>query len=652
MIRFALGLALALTALPAAAQTPATPPPPLLHAMFQDHAVLQRDRPISLWGRAAPGESVRLTLAGNSAEAKAGKDGIWRATLPALAAGGPYALVATTGPRTQTVGDVLIGDVWLCSGQSNMAWPVSASFNGQTEVNNAKDADVRILTIQNDVATSPQLDFKRPVEWKQVSPATIGNFSAACWFMARELRKTQKVPFGLINASWGGTAINAWRSEASMKGETALANQLALLTLSRNNPAKAAAVWGETWATWWRGKSGDTPGKEPWQPSPAGEWKPVPALDYWEQWGVPEFAGYNGLIWFRTQVTLTAAQAKKGATLGIGVIDDLDMSYVNGVGVGATSSWDVNRVYRLAPGVLKPGVNIITIAAFDSWGPGGMGGASIPRGIAFDDGTGVPLPDASGWQYRAAPGVGEPPHAPWESAAGLGSIYNAMIAPLGTYGLKGVAWYQGESDAGISEGYAGRLTSLMGGWRTQFGQSDLPFLIVQLPDWGARVTAPAESGFAEIRDEQRRGVMADSRAALVVTVDAGDPADLHPQNKQVIGVRLARAGNILVYGAPGFASGPLPGAMAKGGDSLTIPFTGIDGSLLTYNGSQVLGFELCGPARGSCRFTTATVEGNAIRVRTDAQPVSRVRFCWGESPLCNLYDKTGLPVTPFELKLE
>jgi sialate O-acetylesterase len=639
-------------AIPAAAQPAAAAPVALLHGLFADHAVLQRDRPIPVWGRAAPGEAVRVTLAGNSATAKADKTGLWRATLPALPAGGPHVLTATAGARTQSASDVLIGDVWLCSGQSNMEWSVSVSLNGPAEIAAANDPQTRILTVQHDTHVSPQRDFVRPVDWKPVSPQSIGDFSAACWFMARDLRKSQKVPFGLIDASWGGTAINAWRSEASMKGDPALAEQLVLLGVNRTDPAKAAARWGDAWGRWWRGKSSDAPGQEPWQPGAPGDWKTVPFLTYWEQWSLPEFTSYNGLAWYRTQVTLTAEQARKGAILGIGVIDDLDMTFVNGTGVGATSSWDLAREYRLAPGVLKAGTNWITIGAFDSWGPGGAAGTPDQRWIRFDDGSSVPLPDASGWQYRIAPGVGEPPHAPWESAAGLAGIYNGMVAPLGNYGLRGVAWYQGESDGGMAQGYAGRLADMMGAWRGQFGNPDLPFLIVQLPGWGDRVPAPAESGFAEIRDEQRRAVAADRAAALVVTIDIGDPVNLHPENKQGVGQRLARSAGILAYRGPGAASGPLPGAATRGDGSVTIPFTGVDGRLLTYNSSQVIGLELCGPARASCRFTTATVEGNAIRVAADAQPFTRIRFCWGDSPLCNLYDGTGIPVTPFELPLE
>lgn len=635
-------------ALPAAAQN-APPPPPILNTIFQDHGVLQRDRPIALWGWAVVGETVHITLGATTADAKADKAGLWRVTLPALLAGGPFTLTATAGATTQIVSDVMIGDVWLCSGQSNMAWPVSASLNGPAEVAAANDPRTRILTIQNDTDLTPRTEFKRPVEWKPVSPATIGNFSAACWFMARELRKSQDVPLGLINASWGGTAINAWRSEASMKGDPALAQQLELLTLSRTDPARAAARWGATWAEWWRGKN---MGSEPWLPGATEGWKPVPALTYWEQWGVPDLASYNGLIWYRTEITLTPAQAKKGATLMLGVIDDLDVSYVNGTGVGATSSWDVVRSYRLAPGLLKPGVNQVTVAAFDSWGPGGMAGTPEQRVLKFDDGTSLALPAAEQWQYRPAPGIGEPPHAPWESAAGLGSIYNAMIAPLGNYGLRGVAWYQGESDGGMAEPYAAKLGSMMGAWRGQFGNAELPFLIVQLPNWGARVTAPTESGFASVRDQQRRAVDADKHAALVVTLDLGDVINLHPENKQPVGARLARAAGILAYGRPGFASGPQPDTVIRERDSLIIRFKGIEGSLLTYSGSQVLGFELCGVAPGSCRFTSATVQGETVIVRTDGLPSTRLRFCWGESPVCNLYDKTGIPVTPFEWRVD
>jgi sialate O-acetylesterase len=281
-----------------------------------------------------------------------------------------------------------------------------------------------------------------------------------------------------------------------------------------------------------------------------------------------------------------------------------------------------------------------------------MHSSADQRTLRFADGSVVPLPDPGRWQYRVTPGMYGAPHAPWETIVGLGSIYNGMIAPIGLYTLRGVAWYQGEADGEFPAGYAGRLSSMMAGWRAQFGDPALPFLIVQLPNWGPRNAVPIESGFASVRDEQRRAVLADPHAALAVTIDLGDVVNLHPLNKQDVGHRLSRAATALVYGGAMPSNGPL-GVRAKhvaGG--FGIAFQGVDQAMAAYNGAP-LGFELCGSAAGTCRFAPARFAGGShVVVADDGQPATRIRYCWGESPVCNLSDASGIPAAPFELAIQ
>jgi sialate O-acetylesterase len=623
----------------------------LLNGVFQDHAVLQRERPIALWGKAAPKAELSIAMAGKQASARADKQGNWRAELPALPAGGPFELTVTTKTASRTVHDVLVGDVWLCSGQSNMEFAVKNSLNGAGEVAAANDPQMRLLSIAHDSTAEARTEFKTAVKWEPVTPQSVADFSAACYFMARDLRASQKVPFGLIDASWGGTAINPWRSPASLAADPLARGGMELLDVYRRDPARAGAAFGAGWAKWWHSRSHDAVGSEPWQANPPGDWQPVPKFDSWEGWGVPALTDYNGIVWYRTEINLTAAQAAQPATLTLGVADDLDMSFVNGVGVGTTNSWDEVRRYPIAPGTLHAGVNIIAVSVLDTYGPGGMRGSGEQRALTLGDGSIVPLPEAPGWRYRVTPGPNDAPHAPWEAIAGIAGIYNGMIAPLGDYGLRGVAWYQGETDANYPSGYAGRLASLMAGWRTQFANPKLPFLIVQLPGWGARNTEPMESGFASIRDEERRAVAADANAALAVTIDLGDVLNLHPLNKQDVGHRLARAATSLAYGGNASPSGPLAAKAVRATDGIHVSFTGVEGNLVSYNGAP-LGFELCGLLTGSCAFATARIAGSEAIVASPAGAPLRVRFCWGDSPVCNLSDASGIPAAPFELAIE
>ena len=472
--------------------------PPLLHPLFADHAVLQRDRPIEVWGAATPGDEVTVTLAAARVTARADASGRWSARLPAMAAGGPHALTARAASgAVQTVEDVQIGDVWLCSGQSNMEWPVSRSLSAQVEIAGSANDRIRALTIARASSPTPLDAFAPPLEWKRADPASTGSFSAVCYYFARELQKTVPVPMGLVISSWGGSRIQPWMSTQALRalgGNDAL---LGVLEGYPTDPASAAQRFGTIWQEWWKNAARDPASGDPWSPREDASWRDAPAgLGFWETWGVPELAEYDGLVLYRTRVRLTPEQARKAAVLSIGPVDEIDVAWVNGRGAGSSSSGD--RSYPLAPGVLQAGENVIVVSALDTYLTGGLYGPAEKRALVFDDGTRLPL---AGWQYRIAPeGIGRPPRAPWESTAGLATLYNAMIAPLGHYGFRGALWYQGESNSYLpeAEAYERQLAALMADWRARFGR-ELPFLVVQLANYGAVPTAPVESAWAQVR---------------------------------------------------------------------------------------------------------------------------------------------------------
>ncbi|MFN3387764.1 MAG: sialate O-acetylesterase [Allosphingosinicella sp.] len=623
---------------------------PVLDPLFTDHAVLQRERPIAVRGRADSGERVTVTLGGATATATADRAGRWRAILPTMRAGGPHDLLAVgAGGSRAEARDVLIGDVWLCSGQSNMEWPVSQALNGPNEVQNAVDAEVRILTVPQRTSASPESALAADVKWQKVTPDSATDFSAACWFMLRDLRTSEKVPMGAIDATWGGTRIRPWMDEASVRAGGA-GEDVELLALYRKDRVAAGRRFGEAWGRWWRESTGDAEGAEPWRRSDALAWTPFPSISYWEQWGDPAFESFNGNVWARRKLVLTPAQAKAGATLSLGVIDDLDQTFVNGVGVGSNFGWDLAREYRLDPKLLKAGENEIMVAIGDSWGFGGFQGPADRLKLRFADGTELPL--GEGWAYSVMPAaVGTPPRAPWDSHAGVSSIYNGMIAPLGDFGLAGAAWYQGESDVGVP-GYETRLAAMMAGWRRQFAAPRLPFLIVSLANFGGPHLAPHASGWAELREAQRRAAAADPHAALVVAMDLGEPGDIHPPNKQEVGLRLARAARALAYGAELAPSGPEIAGATRSGQDVVLAFTGVTGRLVTRSGARALGFELCGETQESCRWADATAEGSTVRIKGDGRPATRVRYGWSEDPVVNLYDEAPLPAGPFEVRVD
>ena len=610
-----------------------------------DHSVIQRGRAIHVQGTARAGEAVRVTLARAVRETRADIQGRWSVELPAMTAGGPYRLVAKAADGSlASADDLMIGDVWLCSGQSNMEYPLRRALNGEDEAAAANDPQLRIVKIERKASLDADGGFAKPPEWKPVTPDSAKDFSAACYFMARDVRATQKVPIGAIDATWGGTPIRAWMGEAAVRA-TGEADAADLVQLYRRDPLAATRAFGDSWGTWWRSQTGQRPGEEPWLDSARLKWAPMPGFAYWDSWS-PSFAAFDGAVWARKRIKLSAAETANPATLSLGVVDDMDLTFVNGVAVGSTNDWSAPRSYKIAPGVLKAGDNEILVYVRDNWGPGGFQGPAEVVKLTFADGHAIPLGD--GWEYsRVAGRVGAPPAAPWDGPSGVGTIRNGMIAPIGPIGLKGAAWYQGEADVGIP-GYDARLAAMMGDWRRQFRDARLPFLIVALAGFGKPSAEPVASGWAALIDEQRRAAAADPAAELVVATDLGERNDIHPANKNDVGRRLALAARSLAYGDKAAYPSPLPISVKHTARGYVASFTR---SLQALSGLRPLGFELCAATQASCRYAEARIEGNAVLLTNDGRPATRVRYAWSDYPILNLYSGE-LPAPPFELPVD
>jgi sialate O-acetylesterase len=623
-----------------------------LGPLFQDHAVFQRDSPVPIWGTAGAGDEVTLAFAGVKATARADVSGHWTATLPAVAAGGPHRLEVRTGAgATRTLSDVLVGDVFLCSGQSNMELSVARSRGGEFVLARSANDRIRVLSIAHAGKPQPADAFDTVPAWQAAGPESLRRFSAVCYYFGREVNEAQKTPVGLVEAAWGGSAIEPWIAEGGLRSVGGFDARLDLLRTFAHDEDAANRGYGRLWEDWWRGH-GAAAG-EPWKPEDPGTWTDVPALRNWKTWGVPELANHDGMVWYRRSFDLTPGQAAQPATLSLGGIDEVDQTWVNGRVIRNTFGWGTPRTYRLPAGVLHAGENVIVVNVLSTWDAGGLVGPADALALALADGTKVPLGD--GWRYRTVPlSMGRAPRAPWEPISGLTTLYNGMIAPIGPYGLRAVAWYQGETNADEPTGYEKLLGGLMSSWRSQFGAS-LPFLIVQLPNFGPVPTEPTEASWSDIREAQRRAVAADAHAGLVVTIDIGEKDDIHPTNKRDVGRRLFRAARHVVYGESIAPSGPVPLSARPEPTALVVAFGDVEGRLVTYSSRQAIAFELCGAGPGSCRFVTADVDGvRALLPPAGApgQTPTRVRFCWGGSPLCNLSDESGLPVGPFEIPIQ
>ena len=622
---------------------------PVFDALSGDHSVIQRDRPALIRGRADPGEMITITLGAATQAVTADAQGRFQAGFAALAKAGPIALSARSDKGQATARDVVVGDVFLCSGQSNMELEVRNAQDAMGQIRNSSDEQLRLITVPREAADQPRRDFASAVSWKTAGPESVPDFSAACYYMARDLRKTAGVPIGAISSSWGGSQISPWMGEVA-QAAIGRADRSAMVTLHASDPIAAERAASAEWEDWWRAATGDAVGQEPWQPGSTLGWADVPKLGPWEEWGVSALSEFNGMVWFRREIILTAAQAAQAATLSLGTMDDVGRVWINGSPVGMSAkAWQPTSL-TVPPGLLKAGRNVLIINVMDNYANGGLLGPASDMALRFADGGDVPLGDK--WRYavaaKSSPGA---PRVPWADVTGAGTLYNGMIAPLGAIGLKGVAWYQGESDVDLP-GYADRLAAMMAEWRDQFRAPDLPFVIVQLAAYGKPTTTPSESGWARMRDTQYRAVAADPHAALATAIDLGDPFDIHPGEKQELGRRLARSMRAVAYGERHSASGPQAArAIATPDGGAMVEFSGLTGALQTRSAAQAIGFELCGQAADSCRYVGGEVEGLRIHLAGDGQPAVRVRYGWADSPVINLYDEAPLPVGSFELPI-
>lgn len=649
VLKWTFGAAMAVVAAGPSAHAQSTAP--AFANIFADHAVLQRDRPIAIWGSAAPGTPVTVRLNDRSATARTGDDGKWRVTLPAMRAGGPYTLEIGGGDAAaaQRLSDIMVGDVFLCGGQSNMEFQVKHA-TGLDAIPSGNDADLRFTTIPDSSRTAPVADLARRVDWRPVTPATVGDASAVCYFMARSLRGSEKVPMGFIASEWGGTRIESWISAPALATRPGFADGLAAIATFDRDPAAATAADGARRERAWQ------------QVDPAAKtelafrgvdfddrrWTTVPASI--DKLPAADRSRMDGVVWLRTTVDLTAEQAAAGQALKLGPIGQYDESYLNGRFVGGGSVGWAWRNYGIPAGLLRAGRNVVAVRVVGPHADTRFTDMA-PRLIELAGGAVVPL--AGPWRYRPGTALRNASvgPAPWDVPNSLTTLYNGMIAPIAPYGLKLAAWYQGESNTGEPAAYRGLLTTLMADWRRAFAAPDLPFLVVQLTGFGKPATVPQESGWAALRQAQAEAVAADRHAGLAVTIDVGDRFDIHPAQKTVIGDRLARLARVVAYGQPGLRSGPEAVEAVRQGGDIVVRFRNVTGGLQRYGGAGAIGFERC--AGATCTFVDGRVQGDGVILPGANRPeVTAVRYAWADAPFVNLFDGADLPAAPFMLPVK
>jgi sialate O-acetylesterase len=622
-----------------------------LGSPFGSHMVLQCEMKVPVWGTADPAEIVTIDFAGQKHHATADDQGRWRVDLDPLA--------ASTEPRVFTVGgasqghpirleDVVVGEVWLCSGQSNMERRLGPQpgmkpvTNREKEVANANHPLIRQLYVTQRTALAPSRTVK--AEWTVCSPETAGGFTAVGYFFARDLHAKTGLPIGIIHSSWGGTPAEAWTSAPGLSNFPEFSDQLAALEATDRDPKKAAQAYLKDLEQWYHVTDPGTR-DSPWnaENTSTTDWETMTLPVMWEKAGHP---GFDGLVWFRKSVDLPKTWDGSDVELRLSAIDDADTTWVNGTLVGATNDWQKPRAYRVPGAVLKKTGNVIAVRVLDTGGNGGIWNPQVPFEIASLNQSFAPVPLAGPWLCRFAAKLDDknrPPTNVSESASAPTVLYNGMIAPLVPYALRGVTFYQGEANADRPKQYRTLFPALIADWRAQWGQGNFPFLFVQI--------APFREMPPEIREAQLLSWHTTKNTAMVVTLDHGDAEDIHPAEKEPVGSRLALAARALAYHEKLEYSGPVYESMSTRNESAVLHFTHCANGLVAKGGS-LLGFTIAGDD-GVFHAAHADIDGDNVIVSIpDVVHPAAVRYAWENAPMGNLFNSEDLPASPFRTDVD
>ena len=627
-----------------------------LPRIFGSGMVIQRDHRIPVWGWSAPGAEVRVALDAQSRAVTAGADGAWKVAFPSLPAGGPHTLVVRSKADSVVLRDVLAGDVWVASGQSNMEFVVANAKGAAADIAAANDSRIRHFKVPTSYAPEPESDLAGG-EWFAADPQHVGSFSAVAYFFARELRKSVDVPIGILHTSWGGSRIEPWMSRAALGLDEASwrkvweGEQRAQQRMIETMRAKIGELP--------RVDSGLVDGHAAWADPSLDEsrWQPIKVPSLWEQAGYPDM---DGIAWYRTTFDLTADDATRGVRLGLGAIDDADISWVNGVEIGRTNNYAATRVYDVPASALKAGRNVIAVRVEDGGGGGGIYGD--PSALFVDVG-GARRPLTAEWKFRVGAVSMQADGQHINKVPTV--LYNKMINPILPFPIKGALWYQGESNADSvpdAVAYRALFAKMITSWRREWGVGDFPFLWVQLANFMAPDSVPpAQSAWATLRDAQS-AALALPHTAQAVIIDIGEEKDIHPKNKQDVGRRLAVAARAVAYGQKVEYRGPTYRSRVVRGGTVVVQFDHIGGglesrspnlvdpggSLAPREHGVVGGFAIAGADR---RFfwADARIVGNTVVVSSSAVPAPvAVRYAWDNNPTtASLYNAEGLPAVPF-----
>lgn len=606
--------------------------------IFSDGMVLQRDKQIPIWGFADANESVEIHFNKQVKKTTADKNGKWTVNLSAEKAGGPFELTII-GKNKITIKNVLVGEVWICSGQSNMEFQVFKTMNGEKEIADANYPMIRHFGVAQDLSGTPKDDLKQG-KWEEANKKNVGNFTAVGYYFARKLYAELKIPIGIINTSWGGTNVETWTSrEAFEKSPDFKAMIADVPTLNVDSISKFYARKMKERVEKIQGNPVSSDNEDSFKELSFNDnsWGELNTPSLWENQPLGDL---DGVVWMRKTITLTAEDLKNKAVLSLAKIDDEDITYINGIEIGRNTQYDLKRVYSVPGNVLKEGKNVIAVRIVDNSGGGGIYGEAQDLKLTIGSKS-IPLDGK--WKFRVI--VVKTALSP-NSYPSL--LYNAMVNPLVPYGIQGVLWYQGEANVWRAAEYKKSFPLMINDWRTKFKQGNFPFYFVQLStfdEFGGN--SQKGSRWAELREAQSETLKVPN-TGMAVTTDIGNAKDIHPTNKQDIGLRLAAIAMNNIYGKKQVHSGPTYKSQEIKGNQIVLTFDNIGSGLSTPNNVELKGFEIAG-ADKVFHSAKAIIKDNKVIVSNDqVQSPLAVHYGWADDDTAiNLFNKEKFPASPF-----
>jgi sialate O-acetylesterase len=633
-----------------------------VNPMFSNEMVLQREMRVPIWGKGVPGEIISVQIDKKKYTATVDKDGKWMLHTRALPVGGPYLMKISGKKKIITLKNILSGDVWICSGQSNMQFSVARSKDAKKEIAAANYPNIRLFQVWRTVSQKPLATVKG--KWTKCTPATVKRFSAVGYFFGRDLHKSLNVPIGLIHTSWGGTPAEAWTRQDFLK-ENPMLKPIMIRHHKRLKAYPQNLKKYKKQLASWKKKDGKKGGYHVDSSTKGikGNWQKINLNDSkWKTMKLPKFweskMNIDGVVWFRKTINIPANWNGKKLSLSLAMIDDFDKTYFNGVKIGQMGAenpdaWQTERKYTIPAKLVKTGKAIITVRVFDRFGAGGIHGD--PNNMVLKPVNSKQVIKLAGnWKYKIAlklipATLGRRPRAPYSKKHphSAGGLYNAMINPLVPYGIKGAIWYQGESNASRAYQYRTLLPAMINCWRKVWNQGDFPFLIVELANYTKARTKPVNSHWAELREAQNMTAANLPACGIASAIDIGEARDVHPKNKQEVGKRLQLAALKVAYDKDIVFSGPTYKYCEIKGDKIIIKMDNIGGGLVAKGGA-LKRFAIAGKDKKFV-WAKAVIKGSTVIVSSPKvkNPVS-VRYAWSNNPDgCNLYNKEGLPAIPF-----